>query len=486
MAINPLMPAPSHQHVPLQIPVSSSCLIALGILVALGGVFMALAAYKVLPSYVNGLSRLNETGESVSVTVAILGIVVTVAGGIFWATQKRADNKIPQASVVASTCRDRIAARLLGIASLATEPVIAFREARVDIYDVPGNLPQHPPASLKTLRKVAHVVLGVLGLLTLAPVAGMGLRALAGRITPQNFVLYRSPCPSPYERSLRGRISSIFLNLCGVVGGYNKTDGGVPHWRERLGNIIGVIQSQPDVCMLGLAEVFDYDCGYEIKKCLAYLGYSYFVDNAGACALVGAGTFFASKHPIVDTDFVPFVGNTGRSSGANKGSLLVTVRDKQDHLFQVGVQHWTHSEIVNHPTEAEKAARLTQAKQTLAQMQRKQRVNTPILQMGDLNCDCTELCAMDLGKGQSTQDLFHVAETGSTWGGDAWSALYSRKQASFGQVLDFGLLYKDGICPDASIKVTVLDSYFDATKAPCDQDPRIVSDHYPLLIEVIV
>jgi len=374
-------------------------------------------------------------------------------------------NAIP--ITVTPTISDRLSYMLFGLASTFSEPACKVSELQARVYLV-DELHQHAAYWKRCLIKLSlYIKLALFAIV--APVlalVGMMLRAIVrGRATILCIANQK------IERPWYDTEKVLMWNVCAPAGGYAITDGGLLPWRERWIAIRDKIIEQ-EAGVVALLEVFDGAAALQMAEWLSAT-YAHVYFGIGVRAVgVSSGVLLASKGPIQDVRFTPFVASSdeGRAAFAEKGVLECTIANTRLMLT-----HLRHSEEPERPTDSERQSRARQM-QTITEMaQRNKDAESRVVLMGDLNMEPKELDALS-----SSRKWFRgVSSDQTTWGGDGWCASKVGKLRSKALTLDYCLSYGQR---DSCAEREILNTDFDGD---CF-NPAALSDHQGLLATIKV
>jgi endonuclease/exonuclease/phosphatase family metal-dependent hydrolase len=304
---------------------------------------------------------------------------------------------------------------------------------------------------------------------------GIALRVL-GVLLQRNSFIYEQGSTLGKVLPPDRTFSLLSWNICGIVGGFPITDGGVLPWSFRIDAIMDkIIEKDADVNCL--CEVFDVQTATYICEKLKEKGYTHFYYNMGARAVgLTSGILVASKYTIKNPEFTPFPQDAlvGRTKFAAKGFFEFDVESQGGEFARVFATHLQHSEEPEFPTAEEVEARRRGMQMIV------NKVNTIrdrcIVVTGDLNLDDTEY------NSSSWHHLFQRggrAITEKTWGGDAFCAKLKGDRISSPLNLDYTLV-ANGTA--RSINTTLVKTGFDSTVFKAGA----LSDHVGLYSQIAV
>ena len=140
------------------------------------------------------------------------------------------------------------------------------------------------------------------------------------------------------EKMGDGRFSLVTWNICALTGNYPTHYGGVRPAKKRVDEIADFLL-KTDADIVCLQEAHDHKVSKLLFEKLKEI-YPYFVINIGKDSLIqfNSGLFVASKFPIDNFDFTPFV-NKGRQRGIKKGFFAFKVMSENQPIAYVVATH---------------------------------------------------------------------------------------------------------------------------------------------------
>lgn len=321
---------------------------------------------------------------------------------------------------------------LFELASYLTDPICNARESLIQAAVVDSVYTQASVIELfarKVFLWMSALFFATLALFTTLP--GIAIRGCAAWMQTNSYTVETADLGKelPPDRSF----TLFSWNICCVPGGYSITDGDVFPWKERIDAIVDkVLEKDGDVnCFY---ELFDFHAAQYLKEKLKTAGYPHFFYNIGPLSLgVSSGFLIASKYKLENARFDPFPTAVlpGRSRFANKGVFGFDLVSSNTVFSRVYALHLSHSELPEFPTEEEVNARREQMQFVMNEVPLPQ--DRSLIFTGDFNMDLPEY------ESSPWRRPFIRAESqeAPTWGGDAFCAALSEKQASAPLTLDY-------------------------------------------------
>lgn len=321
---------------------------------------------------------------------------------------------------------------LFELASYLTDPVCFARESLIQASVVDKLYAQASKVELfarKVFLWMSALFFAGLALFTTLP--GIAIRGCAAWMQTNSYTVESTGLGKelPPDRSF----TLFSWNICCVPGGYSITDGGVVPWKERLDAIVDkVLEKDGDVnCFYELADFHAAQC---LKEKLKAAGYTHFFYNIGPMSVgVSSGFLIASKYKPENARFDPFPKSTldGRSQFANKGVFSFDLVSSSTTFSRIYAFHLGHSELPEFPTEEEVRARREQMQFVMNEVPLPR--DQSLVFTGDFNMDLPEYTASIWRAPLIRAELLEEP----TWGGDAFCAALSEKQASGPLTLDY-------------------------------------------------
>ncbi len=369
--------------------------------------------------------------------------------------------------------RDKLAIAAFQAASYLTEPACKAQEfyRRICVVDA-----LNPKASVLTnLANKVTLCAGMIGwaLLSVLALPGILLRAL-GVVLQRSPYIYEQGNTLGKVLPLDRTFSLLSWNICGIVGGYSITDGGVLPWSFRIDAIVDkILEKDADVNCL--YEVFDVQTATCICEKLKQKGYTHFYYNMGAQHVgFSSGIFVASKYNIKNPEFTLFPQDSlvGRTKFAAKGVFEFDLESQGREFARVFATHFQHSEEPEFPTEEEVKARRAQMQIILDKVARVR--DRCIVVAGDLNLDDAEYFSSSWHRRFQRGD---AGLTERTWGGDAFCSNLVGRRPSGPLNLDYTLVARGTA---RAIHTALVRTGFDHTVFKADA----LSDHAGQLSQI--
>lgn len=186
------------------------------------------------------------------------------------------------------------------------------------------------------------------------------------------------------EKMGGGQFSLMSWNICALTGKYPTLYGGVRPAKKRVDEIANFIL-KTDADVVCLQEAHDHAVSKLLFEKLKET-YSYFVINIGKDSLIqfNSGLFIASKFPIENFDFTPFI-NKGRQRAIKKGCFAFKVMSENHPIAYVVATH-----LQPNKTEKDAEIRLRELKLVHSKLLQDIKLDErsyPRIVCGDLNID---------------------------------------------------------------------------------------------------